>query len=154
MSLTVEQIVAAGLCIGCGLCRAIAGPERIEIAMTAEGCERPRVRAALEDATLERINAVCPGTRVDGAAEGARSKDAATDLIWGPAEHLAIGYAGNPDIRYRGSTGGALTALGGFLLESGRAKFILHVAASKSAPMRSERNLSFDAASVLDAAGS
>ncbi len=25
--LTVEEIVAGGLCIGCGLCQAIAGPE-------------------------------------------------------------------------------------------------------------------------------
>jgi coenzyme F420 hydrogenase subunit beta len=154
MTLTVEHIVAAGLCIGCGLCRAIAGPDRLEIAMTQEGRERPLVRTPLDAATLERINAVCPGTHVDGAVPGAQSKDATTDLIWGPAEHLAIGYASDPDVRYRGSTGGVLTALGRYLLESGRAKFILHVAASKTAPMRTERRLSFDAASVLDAAGS
>jgi coenzyme F420 hydrogenase subunit beta len=154
MTLTIEQIVAAGLCIGCGLCRAIAGPDRLEIAMTPGGRERPRVRTPLDTATLERINAVCPGTHVDGAVAGAQSKDAPTDLIWGPAEHLAIGYASDPDVRYRGSTGGVLTALGQYLLESGRAKFILHVAASKTAPMRSERRLSFDAAAVLDAAGS
>jgi coenzyme F420 hydrogenase subunit beta len=154
MTLTVEQIVEAGLCIGCGLCRAIAGPDRLEIAMTKEGRERPLVRAPLDAATLERINAVCPGTRVDGAAIGARSKHAAIDLIWGPAERLAIGYASDPDVRYRASTGGVLTALGQFLLESGRVKFILHVSASKTAPMRTERRLSFDAASVLDGAGS
>jgi coenzyme F420 hydrogenase subunit beta len=154
MSLTVEQIVAAGLCIGCGLCRAIAGPDRVEIAMTREGRERPFVRTPLDAATLERINAVCPGTHVDGAVAGTQSRDVETDLIWGPAEHLAIGYASDPDVRYRGSTGGVLTALGRYLLESGRAKFILHVAASKTAAMRTERRLSFDAASVLDAAGS
>ena len=154
MTLTVEQIVTAGLCIGCGLCRAIAGPDRLEIAMTPEGRERPLVRTPLDAATLERINAVCPGTHVDGAVEGTQSKSAATDLIWGPADHLAIGYASDPEVRYRGSTGGLLTALGQFLLESGRVKFILHVAASKTAPMRSERRLSFDAASVLDATGS
>jgi coenzyme F420 hydrogenase subunit beta len=154
MTLTVEHIVASGLCIGCGLCRAIAGPDRLEIAMTSKGRERPIVRTPLDAATLARINAVCPGTHVDGAAVGAQSKDAATDLIWGPAEHLAIGYAGDPDVRFRGSTGGVLTALGRFLLESGRAKFILHVAASKTAPMRTERRVSFDAASVLDGAGS
>jgi coenzyme F420 hydrogenase subunit beta len=154
MTLTVEQIVAAGLCIGCGLCRAIAGPDRLEIAMTPEGRERPRVRAPLDAAILARINAVCPGTHVDGAVAGAQSEDAAIDLIWGPAERLAISHASNPGVRFRGSTGGVLTALGGYLLESGRAKFILHVAASRDAPMRSERRLSFDAASVLDAAGS
>lgn len=154
MVLTVEQIVAAGLCIGCGLCRAIAGPDRLEIAMTREGRERPFVRTPLDAATLERINAVCPGMHVDGADVGTQSTGAETDLIWGPAEHLAIGYASDSDVRYRGSTGGVLTALGRYLLESGRVKFILHVAASKTAPMRTERRLSFDAASVLEAAGS
>jgi len=47
-----------------------------------------------------------------------------------------------------------LTALGQFLLTSGRVKFILHAAASSREPMRTERALSFDAASVLEAAGS
>jgi len=67
---------------------------------------------------------------------------------------LSIGYAGDPEVRYRGATGGVLTALGQFLLASGRAKFILHVAASRKEPMRSERALSFDAASILEGAGS
>jgi coenzyme F420 hydrogenase subunit beta len=44
--------------------------------------------------------------------------------------------------------------LGQFLLSSGRVNFVLQVAASASAPMRTERRLSFDAASVLDNAGS
>ncbi|HWJ36476.1 MAG TPA: Coenzyme F420 hydrogenase/dehydrogenase, beta subunit C-terminal domain [Steroidobacteraceae bacterium] len=154
MTLTVEQIVEGGLCIGCGLCQAIAGPDRIRVAMTPEGRERPVVRAPLDAPTLERINAVCPGTRVEGADPGWRSAAAQQDLIWGPAEHLAIGYASDPEVRYRASTGGVLTALGQYLLESGRVAFILHVAASKSAPMRTERRLSFDAASVIEGAGS
>jgi coenzyme F420 hydrogenase subunit beta len=158
--LALEEIVEGGLCIGCGLCQSIAGADRIQIVLTPEGRERPVARQPLGEATLERINAICPGTRVEGAApaEGAagealRSR-AMHDVVWGPAEHLAIGYAGNAEVRYRAATGGVLTALGQFLLASGRAKFILHVAASAKAPMRTERALSFDAASVLEGAGS
>ena len=76
------------------------------------------------------------------------------DSVWGSADRLSIGYARDPLVRYRGSSGGVLTALGQFLLASGRVKFILHAAASKSAPMRSERRLSLDGAAVLDGAGS
>ena len=76
------------------------------------------------------------------------------DVVWGSAQELAIGYAGDPEVRHRGSTGGVLTALGQFLLTSGRAKFILHVAAGRGEPMRTKRVLSFDAASVLEGAGS
>jgi coenzyme F420 hydrogenase subunit beta len=152
--LTLEQIVENGLCIGCGLCRSIAGPENVEWAMTPEGRERPAPRQALSEETLKRINAVCPGTRIGGADPKGQSDTALRDTVWGSAERLSIGYAGDADVRFRASTGGVLTALGQFLLGSGRAKFILHVGASRSAPMRSERRLSFDAASVLEGAGS
>jgi coenzyme F420 hydrogenase subunit beta len=149
--LSLEEIVEGGLCIGCGLCRSIAGADRIRIVLTPEGRERPVARQPLGEPTLERINAICPGTRVEGAAG---SSQAMHDVVWGPAEHLAIGYAGDAEVRHRGATGGVLTALGQFLLASGRAKFILHVAASAREPMRTERTLSFDAASVLEGAGS
>jgi coenzyme F420 hydrogenase subunit beta len=154
MSLTVEEIVEGGLCIGCGLCQAIAGADKIQIVLTPEGRERPVAQGALDAATVGRINAICPGTRVEGARPGAQSAQATHDVVWGSAEHLAIGYAGDPTVRFRASTGGVLTALGQFLLSSGRVKYILHVAASAKEPMRSERALSFDAASVLERAGS
>jgi len=75
-------------------------------------------------------------------------------VVWGSAEQLAVGFAGDPEVRHRASTGGVLTALGQFILASGRAKFILHVAASAKEPARTERRLSFHAASVLEGAGS
>lgn len=153
-ALSLEEIVEGGLCIGCGLCRSIAGPGKIQMVLTPEGRERPVADGSLDAATLERINAVCPGTRVEGTRPSDQSAQTLNDVVWGAAEQLAIGYAGDPAVRHRGSTGGVLTALGQFLLASGRVKFILHVAASRREPMRSEAVLSFDAASVLEGAGS
>ena len=74
--------------------------------------------------------------------------------MWGSVERLSIGHASDPAVRFQGSSGGVLTALGQFLLSSGRVEFVLHVGASRSQPMRTERRLSFDAASVLEGAGS
>src|ERR1700675_5006539 len=90
-ALSLEEIVEGGLCIGCGLCQAIAGAESIQIVLTPEGRERPVARRPLDQPTLERINAVCPGTRVEGAravpvaVDGTRPR-ATHDLVWGPAE--------------------------------------------------------------------
>jgi coenzyme F420 hydrogenase subunit beta len=154
MLLTLTEIVENGLCIGCGLCRSIAGPDQVELVMTPEGRERPVARRELGERALAKINAVCPGTRIGGPDPAVQTDDAGSDTIWGRAARLSIGYASDPAVRFRGSTGGVLTALGQFLLTSGRVKFILHVAASRSAPMRSERRLSFDSASVLEGAGS
>lgn len=152
--LTLDEIVENGLCIGCGLCRSVAGSDHVRMVMTPEGRERPVTLRPVDDATLERINAVCPGTRIGGPDPAERSAAAFDDDVWGPAQRIVIGHAADPEVRFRGSSGGVLTALARFLLDSGNVRFILHVAASRTAPMRSERRLSFDAAAVLDAAGS
>ena len=38
--IAIEEIVAGGLCVGCGLCESIAGPDAIEIAMTPDAPSR------------------------------------------------------------------------------------------------------------------
>ena len=86
MTLGVEAIVESGLCIGCGLCRSLAGAERIDLVLTPEGRERPVVRTALDRPTLERINAVCPGltaTYPGAEAMGARPvEESAAGVVW------------------------------------------------------------------------
>lgn len=152
--LTLSEIVENGLCIGCGLCRSIAGAGIVDMVMTPEGRERPVATHALDKPTLAKINAVCPGTRIAGPPPAQTNDAASTDAVWGPVERLVLGRAADPTVRFVGAGGGTLTALGQFLLSSGRVKFVLHVAASRSMPMRTERKLSFDAASVLEGAGS
>jgi coenzyme F420 hydrogenase subunit beta len=150
----VDEIVRAGLCIGCGLCESLAGRDRVEIVTTADGRERPRVRAELDPDTVRAINLVCPGTRVEGAEPHRLSPETAIDTVWGPIDELVLGHAADPEVRHRGSSGGALTALAQFMLASRRVELVVHVAASREAPMRNARHLSFDRTEVLDACGS
>jgi coenzyme F420 hydrogenase subunit beta len=152
--LTLEEIVQAGLCIGCGLCESLAGRAYVRIVMTPEGRERPEVNAPLDDAALGLINAVCPGLRVEGPGPADTADDTRWDTIWGPALRIAKGHAADPAIRFQASAGGGLSALAIYLLESRQVDFILHVAASAEMPMRTRRHLSFDRAQVMEAAGS
>lgn len=154
MSLQIAEIVEGGLCMGCGLCQSVAGADRVAMYMTPEGRLRPLQHRSLDAATVQSINAVCPGVRVMGADPARLQPGTPTDLMWGPAARLAIGFAGDPQIRHQGSTGGVLTALSCFLLETKRVHFILHVVASRSLPMRSEPRISFDRASVIEGSGS
>jgi coenzyme F420 hydrogenase subunit beta len=43
-ALGLDEIVAAGLCIGCGLCRSMAGKDRVHMEMTSAGAEVPVAR--------------------------------------------------------------------------------------------------------------
>ncbi len=151
---SVERIVAEGLCIGCGLCQSIAGPQAIRLVMSGEGGERPLVLKPLDEPVLRTINAVCPGIKVCGYAPGSEPSEPKLDPIWGPSRTMAIGHAGDPAVRFHASSGGALTALALHLLAQRKVDFILHVASSAAQPLRTVRQLSFDAAQVIEASGS
>ena len=103
------RIVEEGLCIGCGLCQSVAGPERLTMAVTPEGNERPYATAPLDHATVDRIYDVCPGTRLDGLPEREIVAETKVDPVWGPYIRIVRAYAGDPEVRFKGSTGGVLS---------------------------------------------
>lgn len=150
--LTVREIVRSGLCIGCGLCQSIAGREKLALVMTPQGRERPRELSPPSNDELKLINAVCPGLHAPGPS---RDQVDEFDEIWGPkAGPWVIGWAGDPEVRFKGATGGVLTALGQFLLASGKVAKILHVRAREDRPMRSRAQVSETPQEVLESCGS
>jgi len=155
---TIEQIVTQGLCMGCGLCKSLAGPGNIEMAMNLEGGERPVVIGTVDEPTLKLINAVCPGLNVDGYVHETGPEPEADQPeihpIWGPTRLMFTGHATDPWVRHHASSSGALSAMGIYMLETGAVDFILHVAASKTQPVRTLGHLSFDNAQVMEASGS
>jgi coenzyme F420 hydrogenase subunit beta len=148
------RIVEDGLCIGCGLCQSLAGPERVRMLRTAAGDERPFVAGALDHETVDRIYDVCPGTRIEGLPEPLVGPETRVDTVWGPYLRIVRAHAGDPEVRFKAATGGVLTALADYLLASGRVDFILHAKASEAHPSCGERHLSFDRAGVLAGMGS
>jgi len=146
VSQSVEEVVTSGLCIGCGLCEALA-PERWKMTYTAEGRLRPARIGAGSDS---EILLACPGV----TAEPNNEDTPHLDDIWGGYHSMTEAWAGDDDIRYRASTGGVLTAVGVHLLQSGKARFILHCAADPRRPMRTSWCLSTTAQEVISRAGS
>jgi coenzyme F420 hydrogenase subunit beta len=146
--ITVSDIVDSGLCIGCGLCRSIA-PDSIEIRLMEDGTERPIEVSPPSESDLRLINDVCPGLRVTLKAPAAP-----VDTMWGPVLRLARGHATDPAVRFRSATGGVLTALGIYLLESGRVSRIVHVAPSTDDPILWQAQVSETRQDVLDGSGS
>ena len=129
---TIAAIVAHDLCIGCGLCEALTGG-RVKMAMTPAGSLRPSPVDGFTPAEEAQLVAACPGAVAEARVEvGCRS-----DPVWGAYRSMARAWAAHPDVRYRGATGGVLTALGMHALRTGRVDFVLHVGADPEQPMRS-----------------
>jgi len=154
----LDKIVEQGLCVGCGLCQSIAGSDNVRMVMSQEIGERPLVVGAVDEPILRLINAVCPGLHVEGYVHSdwveATEEPPEVHPVWGPTRFMGTGHAGDPEVRFHASSGGALSALGLYLLSSGEVDFILHVAASREQPVRTVDHLSFDAAQVMEASGS
>ena len=151
---TLEGIVRAGLCAGCGICESLAGRDRVEMVHVDPGRVRPKVKAPLDPATEARIVAVCPGAHVDGAMHYDGPYPGIVDTVVGPTIACYQGHATDEEVRFKAAAGGGLTTLGRYLLETGAVERVLHVTASREAPMRSHHHVSFDRATMLAGAGS
>ncbi len=147
-------IVEQGLCIGCGLCQSIADKNTVQVVKTSRGYQQPVVVGELDHVTVDKIYDTCPGTRIEGLPERLVDADTRFDNVWGPWRRITRGWATDPETRHEGATGGVLTALGIYLLESKRVEFILHAKSSTRDPSFGDRHLSFNKADVIESAGS
>lgn len=148
------KIVTDGLCIGCGLCEDIAGKDAIRMVETEQHTLRPLASDALTDEAVDEIYRCCPGTHVIGTDPATHEDGTKLDNVWGAWRRATLAYAGDPATRFEGATGGVLTALGEFLLESKRVAFLYHVKTSDAEPTFGQRHISTTKADVQAAAGS
>lgn len=146
------RIVEEGLCTGCGLCQSLVGAEKVQIKTQLSGYKRPVVMGELTQTDVDQIYQVCPGINI--SLDQQPATDTEVDVIWG---HITSGYmawAGQPEVRFKASTGGVMTGLAQYLVASEEVDFVLHVKASVSEPAFGEPHLSYTDADVIDASGS
>lgn len=147
---TLHEVVADGLCSGCGGCAAVA-PDKIRMRLSAEGHLEPDGIEYLDRDERSRALSICPGVVVEGAPPSAGVEKPA---LWGPVRSTVAAWASDPEVRHRSSSGGALSAMAAWLISSGSADAVLHVKASGGDATRSEAVLSRSVDAVLDGAGS
>ena len=125
----------------------------VEMMMTKGGSLRPDPVDGLGSDVDELIAKVCPGVVAEARVEPAWA-DREADPIWGVHGTMTMGWAADPFVRHRAATGGVLTALGMYLLDSNTVTRVLHVGADPASPMRSEAVVSTTADEVLERSGS
>ncbi len=151
--LDIETIKANGLCSGCGLCAGLAGGADAPIIMrdSAEGYRRPEVVAPVPAELATLIDAVCPGANI--RHDPARL-EADYHPVWGPVVAARLGWGADRELRRNASSGGALSAVLTYLLDSGEIDYVVQTAVSDKSPVRNVRVISTRADEVFHAAGS
>ncbi|MCH9852822.1 MAG: Coenzyme F420 hydrogenase/dehydrogenase, beta subunit C-terminal domain [Alphaproteobacteria bacterium] len=149
-----NAIIEQDLCIGCGLCASVAG-DKLKFCKTgAQGYERPIAQQPLSKELVDKIYDICPGTRMDGLPRELIATDSKEDNVWGVWRRMIRAYAGDKHVRHEGSTGGVLTALAIYLLESKRVDFILHAKPATKHPDFGEQHISYNRDDVMAGVGS
>lgn len=113
------------------------------------GYSRPNVRGDVTPAAEAVIATACPGAAVEPWTGGASQHP-----YWGPWRQVATGYATDEAVRFRASSGGAVTALAQFALSSGLVDRVVHIAADPQHPTRNVVVVSSDEDHVALGAGS
>ncbi len=118
----IAEVVSNGNCSGCGAC-CLLDPH-LAMALDADGYLRPVRSAGGEAASsgrVEEFEQMCPGRLVRSPRPDGASRH---PQLGSYLESWAV-RAVDPDARYRGASGGVLTALSGWLTSSGRASTVI-----------------------------
>jgi coenzyme F420 hydrogenase subunit beta len=147
----ITKTVQNNLCTGCGVC---AGrfPDLIRMVDDVENGRRPVVENshAGQKAARSAIS-ICAGVGADHASLAPKDK---IDQDWGPVLKVWEGWASDDEIRYRGSSGGAATALSLAMLETNLIDGVAHIAQRTDDPRLNKSVISTDRAELLRGAGS
>lgn len=145
----LDRVERFDLCAGCGLCQGVFGRERIELGLDPRGYLRPLRRGALSRSEQELFAAFCPGLDVRHPAGAAGA-----DPVWGALSSVCTAAAGDPEIRRLGSSGGVLSALQLYLLESGQVDYLVATAVAQDDPVGTRISICRSREELLRGAGS
>ncbi|MBW4818531.1 Coenzyme F420 hydrogenase/dehydrogenase, beta subunit C-terminal domain [Rhodococcus qingshengii] len=133
---SIRRVAANGNCSGCGACVLVS--PRVSMGLDEEGYMRPRLNSVFPSDGLSSaeesklFKAICPGVGLAARA--------ATEMrhheIFGAFVSSWQGWASDPDIRFSGSSGGVITALAAWLLETGRATSVVGSRGGETDPKR------------------
>lgn len=152
----IQEVVDWRLCVGCGGCAYICPEQRIQLLdFQSEG-----IRPVANDrhcGTCQQCLDVCPAIQSDyESSEGQCSGATETGLVkdWGPIVAMWEGYALDPEIRFKGSSGGALTAISAYCIERLGMHGVLHISQDPEHPIRNRTVLSRTVRELIAATGS
>lgn len=151
---TIKDVVDWNLCIGCGACYYACGNAGVSLENIPSVGIRPQFNST-QCAECTKCLSICPGYQVNSERESASlKKSSAADHEFGPALGIWEGYATDPEIRYKASSGGVLSALALYCLEKEEMGFVLHTAMDEVEPWRNRTVQSRTREEVLSRTGS
>lgn len=150
---TIQKVVSNHLCMGCGTCAA-ARPDIVRMVDTAAHGRRPLIATDATPAAGRELARVCPGRAIDARPPAPGGRRDYSHAAWGPVLEVWEGHAMDPELRFRGSSGGVVSALALFCIEQKNYAGAVQVRARPEQPLFNESVISRSRADVLAASAS
>jgi len=152
---TIADIVAWRMCVGCGACAFACPKENIRLVDIVQEGIRPQIMDPGQCGSCRECLDVCPSHEADYSSHRSRP-GILPELLptLGPILEIWEGHATDPEIRFQGSSGGALTALALYALEGEKATGVLHIGQNPLDPIRNQTRLSRSREELMAFAGS
>jgi coenzyme F420 hydrogenase subunit beta len=150
----LEDVVDWRLCLGCGACAYICPERKITMVDVVDEGLRPRISGG-DCSECNLCLDVCPSVGVDQSAARERPgiMRAALDAF-GPILEIWEGHAADPEIQFKGSSGGALTALALHCIEREGMAGVLHIGQDPADAARNSTRLSRKRDELMKCVGS
>jgi coenzyme F420 hydrogenase subunit beta len=136
MSVRLDSIMGvpdSGLCTGCGACAYLCNEKKLVDMIDVENVgHRPSFRGDCD--TCELCLSVCPGASVDRSEVEVGCMPGMAECELGKVLEIWEGYATDPAMRSRGSSGGVVSALASYCIEREPMQLVLHTAGDPQKP--------------------
>jgi len=157
--MSVKKVHTPLLCLGCGVCRYVCDKSEVSMVDIDHVGVRPDFAPDISDQSKRRARSVCPTVTADFGQlkrlpDYVPSVDKVTERNWGAITGIWEGYSTDEEIRFKGSSGGALTAIALYCLEKLRHHGVLHTGEDPNDPIRNKTRMSRSREELLAAVGS
>ena len=139
----IPDILRNDLCAGCGGCSVIA-PHAYKMEMSSDGFLRPVNIGQVSTEVDNEIAQICPGL-----GQSLSLNQRSSDPLWGPFTDVYNGWATDSELRHRASSGGALSAILKYLLETKIVDRIVQTAENPDHPVTNMAVLSSTSEQIL-----
>lgn len=116
-----RDIIDSGLCLGCGLCEAVGRERGYLMKLMENGFYEPINEKQNDDETEKIISHICPAININAPVSDGNNS------VWGNMNDIHKVFATDALIRRKASSGGGLSAICVYLIESKKVDAILHV---------------------------
>lgn len=120
----IKKTVKKSFCIGCGFCEALDNQGDIKMHLEPNGFYEPQLTGHIPSETLRHLGKICPGINIECIDH--------RHSFCGKLVSSYEGWANDPVIRKQGSSGGIITAIALYLLNTKQVTAILQVGPSKN----------------------